>query len=164
MNRKFDGLHTEVACLKTSMTALNDKVDKGFATLQTELDEMRKGVEKLIEVVCKTGGSNEKFAAGTEVPEVIYFLFNHVEICHFLFDIVLTVYCSIHCIRVTTSLIQPTMWTIQLISEMMKQRMRVLNPINACSLLFTVLPLPWRISRVPQVIRVSKLLKKKHSA
>ncbi|KAL5851632.1 hypothetical protein ACOSQ3_006750 [Xanthoceras sorbifolium] len=35
VNRKFDGLHTEVACLKTSMTALNDKVDKGFATLQT---------------------------------------------------------------------------------------------------------------------------------
>ncbi|KAL5814679.1 hypothetical protein ACOSQ4_025320 [Xanthoceras sorbifolium] len=51
------------------MTALNDKVDKGFATLQTELDEMRKGVEKLIEVVCKTGGSDEKFAAGTEVPQ-----------------------------------------------------------------------------------------------
>ncbi|KAL5841879.1 hypothetical protein ACOSQ3_012482 [Xanthoceras sorbifolium] len=51
------------------MTVLNDKVDKGFATLQTELDEMRKGVDKLIEVVCKTAGSNEKFAAGTEVPE-----------------------------------------------------------------------------------------------
>ncbi|KAL5741428.1 hypothetical protein ACOSP7_028160 [Xanthoceras sorbifolium] len=47
-------LHTEVACLQTFMTALNDKVDKGFATLQIELDEMRKGVEKLIEVVCKT--------------------------------------------------------------------------------------------------------------
>ncbi|KAL5772679.1 hypothetical protein ACOSP7_012282 [Xanthoceras sorbifolium] len=30
---------------------------------------MRKGVDKLIEVVCKTAGSNEKFAAGTEVPE-----------------------------------------------------------------------------------------------
>ncbi|KAL5813986.1 hypothetical protein ACOSQ4_024627 [Xanthoceras sorbifolium] len=51
------------------MTALNDKVDKGFVTLQTELDEMRKGVEKLIEVVCKTRGSKEKFAAGTKVPE-----------------------------------------------------------------------------------------------
>ncbi|KAL5864927.1 hypothetical protein ACOSQ3_002441 [Xanthoceras sorbifolium] len=69
LNRKLDGLYTEVACLKTSMTTLNDKVDKGFATLQTELDEMRKGVEKLIEVVCKTGGSDEKFAAGTEVPQ-----------------------------------------------------------------------------------------------
>ncbi|KAL5745686.1 hypothetical protein ACOSP7_026832 [Xanthoceras sorbifolium] len=51
------------------MTALNDKVDKGFATLQTQLDEMRKGVEKLIEVVYKTGGSDEKFPAGTEVPQ-----------------------------------------------------------------------------------------------
>ncbi|KAL5818469.1 hypothetical protein ACOSQ3_022360 [Xanthoceras sorbifolium] len=69
LHRKLDGLHTEVACLQTSMTALNDKVDKGFATLQTELDEMRKGVQKFIEVICKTGGSNEKFAAGTEVPE-----------------------------------------------------------------------------------------------
>ena len=124
MNRKFDGLHTEVACLKTSMTALNDKVDKGFATLQTQLDEMRKGVEKLIEVVCKTGGSDEKFPAGTEVPQVIYFLFNHVDICHFLFDIVLTVYCSINCIRVTTSLIQPTMWTRKKMYKMMKQRRR----------------------------------------
>ncbi|KAL5840636.1 hypothetical protein ACOSQ4_013244 [Xanthoceras sorbifolium] len=47
LNRKLDSLHTEVACLKTSMTALNDKVNKGFATLQIELDEMRKEVEKL---------------------------------------------------------------------------------------------------------------------
>ncbi|KAL5839797.1 hypothetical protein ACOSQ4_012405 [Xanthoceras sorbifolium] len=101
------------------MTALNDKVDKGFATLQTELDEMRKGVDKLIEVVYKTTGSNEKFTAGTEVPEVIFVLFNHVELCYFFFDIILTVYCCIHCIRVTTSLIQPTMWTIQLILKMM---------------------------------------------
>ncbi|KAL5789880.1 hypothetical protein ACOSQ2_004768 [Xanthoceras sorbifolium] len=65
----MDGLHTELKCLQTSMTALNEKVDKGFATLQTELDEMRKGVEKLIEIVCKTAGSNEQFEAGNKVPE-----------------------------------------------------------------------------------------------
>ncbi|KAL5808428.1 hypothetical protein ACOSQ3_029119 [Xanthoceras sorbifolium] len=51
------------------MTTLHEKVDKGFATLQTELDEMRKEVEKLIEVVCKTAGSNEQFQARNKVPE-----------------------------------------------------------------------------------------------
>ncbi|KAL5751029.1 hypothetical protein ACOSP7_025632 [Xanthoceras sorbifolium] len=69
LHRKMDGLHTEVKCLQTSMIALNEKVDKGFATLQTELDEMRKGVEKLIEVVCKTTGSNEQFEAANKVTE-----------------------------------------------------------------------------------------------
>ncbi|KAL5821174.1 hypothetical protein ACOSQ3_023056 [Xanthoceras sorbifolium] len=39
--------------VKTSDTALNNKVDKGFATLKIELEEMRRGVDKLIEVVCK---------------------------------------------------------------------------------------------------------------